>query len=197
MTAVSTPSVMNAIMKISTSLPGVFILEPRVFGDERGFFFESYNQQAMEEAGISERFVQDNHSCSSRNVLRGLHYQVKHPQGKLVRVAEGEIIDVAVDLRRSSPTFGKWEAVRLSGENKRMLWIPSGLAHGFRVLSEKAHVLYKATDFYAPEHERTLAWNDPYLKISWETDSEPIMAAPVVSAKDQRGAAFKDAEVFE
>jgi dTDP-4-dehydrorhamnose 3,5-epimerase len=121
-----------------------------------------------------------------------LHYQVKHPQGKLVRVVEGEILDVAVDLRRSSPTFGRWEAVRLSGENKRMLWIPVGLAHGFRVLSEKAHVLYKATDYYAPEHERTLAWNDPDLKINWELDS-----APVVSAKDQQGAAFRDAESFD
>jgi dTDP-4-dehydrorhamnose 3,5-epimerase len=183
---------MSALKKISTSLPGVFILEPRVFGDERGFFLESYNQRAMEEAGITGTFVQDNHSCSSRNVLRGLHYQVKRPQGKLVRVAEGEIIDVAVDLRKSSPTFGKWEGVRLSGENKRMLWIPEGFAHGFRVLSEKAHVLYKATDFYAPEYERTLAWNDSQLKINWELDSEPI-----VSAKDQRGAAFPDAEVFD
>ena len=183
---------MNSFKKISTSLPGVFILEPRVFEDERGFFLESYNQQAMAAAGITELFVQDNHSCSSRNVLRGLHYQVKHPQGKLVRVAEGEILDVAVDLRRSSPTFGGWEAVRLSGENKRMLWIPAGLAHGFRVISEQAHVLYKATDFYAPEHERTLAWNDAQLRIDWGLDGDPI-----VSAKDQRGVALRDAEVFE
>ncbi len=183
---------MNTLKKISTSLPGVFVLEPRVFGDERGFFFESYNQQTMADAGISETFVQDNHSCSSRNVLRGLHYQVKHPQGKLVRAVEGEIIDVAVDLRRSSPGFGRWEAVRLSGENKRMLWIPVGLAHGFHVLSEKAHVLYKATDYYAPEQERTIAWNDPDLKIRWELDEEPI-----VSAKDQRGVAFRDAESYE
>ncbi|MFZ0288748.1 MAG: dTDP-4-dehydrorhamnose 3,5-epimerase [Candidatus Sulfotelmatobacter sp.] len=175
-----------------TSLPGVFVLEPRVFGDERGFFFESYNQRTMADAGISERFVQDNHSCSSRNVLRGLHYQVKHPQGKLVRVVEGEILDVAVDMRRSSANFGRWEAVRLSGENHRMLWIPVGFAHGFRVLSEKAHVLYKATDFYAPEHERTLAWNDPQLKINWELDVEPI-----VSAKDRRGLTLSDAESFE
>jgi dTDP-4-dehydrorhamnose 3,5-epimerase len=136
--------------------------------------------------------VQDNHSCSSRNVLRGVHYQGKHPQGKLVRVVEGEILDVAVDMRRSSPTFGGWEGVILSGENKRMLWIPAGLAHGFRVLSEKAHVLYKATDFYAPEYERTVAWNDAQLKINWELDGEPI-----VSAKDQRGAAFRDAEYFD
>ncbi|MFZ0997105.1 MAG: dTDP-4-dehydrorhamnose 3,5-epimerase [Candidatus Sulfotelmatobacter sp.] len=183
---------MDALKKIPTSLPGVFALEPRVFGDERGFFFESYNLRIMAEAGIIERFVQDNHSCSSRNVLRGLHYQLKHPQGKLVRVVEGEILDIAVDMRRSSSTFGGWEAVRLSGENKRMLWIPAGFAHGFRVLSEKAHVLYKATDFYAPEHERTLAWNDAQLKINWELDSEPI-----VSAKDQRGAAFRDAESFD
>ncbi len=185
-------SEMNALKKISTSLPGVFMLEPRVFGDERGFFLESYNQRAMAGMGIVEPFVQDNHSCSSRNVLRGLHYQVKHPQGKLVRVAEGEIIDVAVDLRKSSPTFGSWEAVRLSGENKRMLWIPAGFAHGFRVISDKAHVLYKATDFYSPEHERTLAWNDAQLKINWELDGEPV-----VSAKDQRGVAFRDAEVFD
>ena len=183
---------MNALKNIPTSLPGVFILEPRVFGDERGFFFESYNQRVMADAGIAENFVQDNHSCSSRNVLRGLHYQVKHPQGKLVRVAEGEILDVAVDLRRSSATFGRWEAVRLSGENKRMLWIPVGLAHGFLVLSERAHVLYKATDFYSPEHERTLAWDDPDLKINWDLDSEPI-----VSEKDRRGTAFRNAESFD
>jgi dTDP-4-dehydrorhamnose 3,5-epimerase len=185
--------VMNGMKKISTSLEGVLILEPRVFGDERGFFLESYNEQAMAELGIRERFVQDNHSCSARNVLRGLHYQVKRAQGKLVRVAEGEIIDVAVDLRRSSPTFGRWDAVRLSGENKRMLWIPVGMAHGFRVLSDKAHVLYKATDFYAPEHERTLAWNDAQLNIDWGLGAEK----PIISAKDQRGTAFHDAEVFD
>jgi dTDP-4-dehydrorhamnose 3,5-epimerase len=183
---------MDAVKKIPTLLPGVFALEPRVFGDERGFFFESYNRRIMAEVGIVEEFVQDNHSCSARNVLRGLHYQVKHPQGKLVRVAEGEIVDVAVDMRRSSPTFGRWEAVRLSGENKRMLWIPAGFAHGFHVLSEKAHVLYKATDFYSPEHERTLAWNDPELKIDWELDGKPI-----VSPKDRGGAAFRDAESFD
>ena len=183
---------MNALTKISTSLPGVFILEPRVFEDERGFFFESYNRRVMVDAGITEEFVQDNHSCSSRNVLRGLHYQVKRPQGKLVRVVEGDVLDVAVDLRRSSSSFGKWEAVRLSGENKRMLWIPVGLAHGFRVLSARAHVLYKSTDYYVPEHERTLAWNDPQLKIGWELDGEPI-----ISAKDRRGVAFRDAEYFD
>ena len=191
MDTVQANPVMDALKKIPTSLPGVFILEPRVFGDKRGFFFESYNQRVMAEAGILENFVQDNHSCSSHNVLRGLHYQVKQPQGKLVHVVEGEILDAAVDIRRSSPSFGHWEAVRLSGDNKRMLWIPLGFAHGFRVLSEKAHVLYKATDFYASEHERTLAWNDPQLKINWELDGEPI-----VSAKDQRGVAFRDAESY-
>jgi dTDP-4-dehydrorhamnose 3,5-epimerase len=183
---------MDTIKKISTSLPGVVILEPRVFSDERGFFLESYNQKAFAELGIDERFVQDNHSSSRRNVLRGLHYQIKHAQGKLVRAVEGEILDVAVDLRRSSPTFGGWATVRLSGENKRMLWIPVGFAHGFRVISEKAQVLYKATDYYAPEHERTLAWNDPNLKIDWELEGKPI-----VSAKDERGFPLRDAETFD
>jgi dTDP-4-dehydrorhamnose 3,5-epimerase len=186
------PRVMDAFKKIPTSLPGVFILEPRVFGDERGFFLESFNERAMHELGINGHFVQDNHSCSSRNVLRGLHYQIKHAQGKLVRVVAGEILDVAVDLRRSSPRFGGWDAVRLSGDNKRMLWIPSGFAHGFHVVSEKAHVLYKTTDYYAPEHERTVAWNDPDLKIDWELEGEPI-----VSAKDQRGTPFAKTETFE
>lgn len=183
---------MDAFNKIATPLNGVFILEPRVFGDERGFFLESYNERVFSQLGIANKFVQDNHSSSRRNVLRGLHYQVRHTQGKLVRVAEGEILDVAVDLRRSSPTFGKWAAVRLSGENKRMLWIPAGFGHGFRVTSEQAHVLYKATDYYSPQDERTLAWNDPDLKIEWELDGEPI-----VSAKDQRGVALRDAETFE
>ena len=182
---------MDHIKKIPVSLPGVFILEPRVFSDDRGFFLESYNQQAMAGAGIQERFVQDNHSCSHRNVLRGLHYQIKQAQGKLVRVAEGEVLDVAVDLRRSSPSFGQWEAVRLSGENKRMLWIPAGLAHGFLVTTEKAHVLYKTTDYYAPEYERTLAWNDCDLNINWELQGEAQ-----VSAKDQHGVAFRHAETF-
>jgi dTDP-4-dehydrorhamnose 3,5-epimerase len=182
---------MNAFKKTSTSLPGLLILEPRVFADERGFFLESYNERALAELGIEERFVQDNHSCSRRNVLRGLHYQIKRTQGKLVRVVEGEVLDVAVDLRRSSPTFGRWQTVRLSGDNQRMLWIPAGFAHGFCVTSDQAHVLYKATDYYAPEFERTLAWNDPDLKINWELDGEPI-----VSAKDQRGVAFRDAETF-
>src|SRR5579863_8407576 len=189
MTAVpGTRVAMDAFKKIPTSLPGVFILEPRVFGDERGFFLESYNEKAFVALGIEERFVQDNHSSSRRNVLRGLHYQIKHAQGKLVRASEGEILDVAVDLRRTSPTFGAWEAVRLSGENKRMLWIPKGFAHGFRVISESAQVLYKASDYYAPEHERTLAWNDPDLSIGWELDGEPI-----VSAKDQRAVPLRAA----
>lgn len=184
-------SMVEALRKIPMSLEGAFVLEPRVFGDERGFFFESYNERAMAEIGISERFVQDNHSCSRRNVVRGLHYQIGKPQGKLVRVAEGEILDVAVDLRRSSATFGQWEAVRLSGENNRMLWIPAGFAHGFCVKSEKAHVLYKATDFYAPAQERTLAWDDAELKIDWELDGEAI-----VSEKDLRGVRLGDAETF-
>ncbi len=185
-------AVIDPIKKIATSLPGVFVLEPRVFGDERGFFLESYSEKVFAEIGIPERFVQDNHSYSTRNVLRGLHYQIQHPQGKLVRVGDGEILDVAVDLRKTSPTFGKWEAVRLSGQNKRMMWIPAGFAHGFRVISPTAHVLYKATDYYAPEFERTLAWDDPDLKVNWELDGEPT-----VSAKDQRGASLRTAETFE
>lgn len=191
-TSQATRPAVEALKKIPTSLPGVFILEPRVFGDERGFFFESYNQQNMSKVGIADTFVQDNHSSSSRNVLRGLHYQLEYPQGKLVRVVEGEILDVAVDMRKSSPNFGRWEAVRLSGENKRMLWIPVGFAHGFRVLSDRAQVLYKATDFYAPEHEHTILWSDPDLKINWELDTDPI-----VSAKDQRGGAFRNSESFD
>ena len=183
---------MHAFRKIPTLLAEVVVLEPRVFRDERGFFLESYNEKAFEELGIQERFVQDNHSFSTRNVLRGLHYQVQQPQGKLVRVARGEIFDVAVDLRRSSPSFAKWEAVRLSEDNQRMMWIPAGFAHGFHVMSETAHVLYKATDYYAPQFERTLAWNDPELNIKWELEGDPI-----VSAKDQRGSALRDAETFE
>jgi len=183
---------MGSFNKISTSLPGVVILEPCVFTDERGFFLESYNQRAFVELGIGEKFVQDNHSSSQRNVLRGLHYQIKNVQGKLVRAVEGEILDVAVDVRRSSPRFGGWEAVRLSDQNKRMLWIPPGFAHGFLVISKQAQVLYKATDYYSPEHERTLMWNDPDLKIAWDVEGEPI-----VSAKDQRGVVLRDAETFE
>jgi len=185
------PLSMDAIQAIPTSLSGVIVIEPRVFGDERGFFFESYNEEAFVRLGIRERFVQDNHSCSYRGVLRGLHYQVQQAQGKLVRVTEGEIVDVAVDLRRSSSTFGKWHAVRLSGENKKMLWIPIGFAHGFHVVSEKAHVLYKTTDFYSPDHERTLAWDDPDLGIDWQLRGEPVL-----SPKDQKGASFREAEKF-
>jgi len=178
--------------KTTTSLPGILLLEPRVFGDDRGFFLESYNQRTFAELGIADTFVQDNHSYSEKNVVRGLHYQIQQPQGKLVRVIAGEILDVALDLRRSSATFGKWETFALSGENKLMLWIPPGFAHGFRVASANAHVLYKATDFYAPEHERTVAWNDPTLRIDWQLDGEPI-----ISAKDQRGVAFQQAETFD
>jgi dTDP-4-dehydrorhamnose 3,5-epimerase len=174
-----------------TSLPGVLLFEPKVFGDARGFFLESYNEKVMAELGIPERFVQDNQSFSARNVLRGLHYQVCHPQGKLVRAVLGEVFDVAVDLRRSSPTFGKWHAAILSGENKLMLWIPPGFAHGFHVLSEGAHVLYKATDFYHPECERTLAWNDPEIKVDWQLEAEPT-----VSAKDALGLPFREVETF-
>jgi dTDP-4-dehydrorhamnose 3,5-epimerase len=178
--------------KIETSVNGAFVLEPRVFGDDRGFFLESYNQRVMAELGVREYFVQDNHSYSARNVVRGLHYQIRQPQGKLVRAIAGEILDVIVDMRRSSPTFGKWEAVSLSGANKRMLWIPAGFAHGFRVVSADAHVLYKATDFYAPQEERTLMWNDPELNIDWGLEG-----APIVSAKDQQGLPFDACEKFD
>ena len=177
--------------KIATQLAGVFLLKPRVFGDERGFFLESHNQRSFADLGLAATFVQDNHSYSTRNVVRGLHYQVRQAQGKLIRVVHGEIFDVAVDLRESSPTFGRWSGVTLSGENKHILWIPPGLAHGFRVASEGAHVLYKATDYYAPEWERTLAWNDPELKIDWQLAGEAI-----VSPKDQAGTLFRDAEKF-
>lgn len=177
--------------KIETSLPGVLLLEPRVFGDDRGYFLETYNELVFAEIGIREKFVQDNQSYSKRNVLRGLHYQIQQPQGKLVRAITGEIVDVVVDLRQSSPTLGKWESFRLSGDNKRMLWVPVGFAHGFCVVSETAHVSYKATDFYAPEHERTISWNDPDLAIDWQLNGEPN-----VSAKDQRGTPFQDCQKF-
>ena len=177
---------------LPTPLNDVIVIEPKVLGDERGFFLESYNERTMAEIGIRERFVQDNHSWSGHNVLRGLHYQVQRPQGKLVRVVSGEILDVVVDLRRSSPTFGQWHGRRLSGENKHMLWVPAGFAHGFRVDSESAHVLYKATDFYAPTLERTLAWNDPTLNIDWQLDG-----APIVSAKDLKGLSFEQADKFD
>lgn len=173
-----------------TALPGILILEPDVFPDARGFFLESYNEKAMAEAGIRERFVQDNHSFSARDVVRGLHYQVR-PQGKLIRVVAGEILDVAVDLRRSSPAFGTWQGINLSDENKQMLWIPPGFAHGFRVLSAGAHVLYKATSFYDPEAERTIAWDDPELKIDWR-----LAGSPIISEKDRLGMKFREAEVF-
>ena len=178
--------------KIETKLPGVLVLEPRVFGDARGFFLESYNERVFADLGIRERSVQDNHSYSTKNVIRGLHYQVGQAQGKVVRVIVGEILDVAVDLRRSSATFGRWESFTLSGDNQRMLWIPQGFAHGFRVLSDTAHVLYKANDFYAPERERTILWNDPELGIDWQLQGEAI-----VSEKDRRGVMFRDAEKFE
>ena len=179
-------------MKVTpTKLPEVFIIEPKVFGDARGFFYESWNEREFERAGIRARFVQDNHSRSGKGVLRGLHYQVRHPQGKLIRVTQGEIFDVAVDIRRGSPTFGKWEGALLSGETKNMLWIPVGFAHGFYVLSEVAEVLYKATDFYAPEDERCVLWNDPELGIDW-----PLSGTPVLSPKDAAGARLRDADVF-
>jgi dTDP-4-dehydrorhamnose 3,5-epimerase len=181
----------TAMKRIETGLPGVLLLEPRVFGDDRGFFLESYNERVFAELGIHEKFVQDNHSYSGRNVVRGLHYQIQQPQGKLVRVITGAILDVVVDLRQSSSTFGKWESARLSGESKRMLWVPVGCAHGFRVVSETAHVIYKTTDFYAPEHERTVAWNDPVLQIDWQLEGEPI-----VSAKDQCGQKFSECDKF-
>ena len=184
------------LKKIATRLPGLILIEPQVFGDDRGFFLESYNQRTFAELGISEPFVQDNHSYSEKNVIRGLHYQIQQPQGKLVRAITGEILDVALDLRRTSPTFGQWESIKLSGENKRILWIPRGFAHGFRVVSGNAHVLYKTTDFYAPEHERTVAWNDPELKIDWQLDAGPAISA-IVSARDQRGLPFQQAEKFE
>ncbi len=175
-----------------TPLPGVLLLEPKVFEDERGFFLEGYNEKVMADLGIRERFVQDNQSFSHRNILRGLHYQICHPQGKLVRVVTGEIFDVAVDMRRSSPAFGKWWGTALSGENKRILWIPAGFAHGFRIISDGAHVLYKATDFYHPECERTLIWNDPQVDIGWHAEGKPI-----ISAKDALGVQLREAETFD
>lgn len=177
---------------IATAVPEVLILEPRVFGDARGFFFESYNRRTFREAtGIDVEFVQDNHSLSARNVLRGLHYQIRQAQGKLVRVIAGEVYDVAVDIRRSSPSFGRWAAFTLSAESRQMAWIPAGFAHGFLVTSESAEVLYKSTDFYAPQHERTIVWDDPDLALPW-----PLAGAPLLADKDRRGASFRDAELF-
>jgi len=177
-----------------TSIPDVILIEPTVFGDQRGFFMETFQVQKFSEAGIPTEFVQDNHSGSQKGILRGLHYQLKQTQGKLVRVIDGEIFDVAVDLRRSSPTFGQWVGDYLSAENKHQLWIPPGFAHGFYVLSEWAEVLYKATDFYAPEWERTLAWDDPEIGIQW-----PLIDGqkPILSEKDQQGKSLKEADLFE
>jgi len=178
---------------IKTEIPGVLIIEPEVFGDERGFFFESYNKKKLEEAtGIDCDFVQDNHSLSSKGVLRGLHYQIKQAQGKLVRVVRGEVYDVAVDVRESSSTFGKWVGMNLSAENNLQLWIPEGFAHGYFVISERAEFLYKTTDYYAPEYERCIQWNDQQLAIDW-----PIEGRPIVSGKDSNGDLFATAEVFE
>lgn len=178
---------------IQTKIPDVLIIEPKVFGDERGFFFESFNKKAFQQAtDVEADFVQDNHSKSSKGVLRGLHYQINNPQGKLVRVSRGEVFDVAVDLRKSSPDFGRWVGVTLSANNKRQLWVPPGFAHGFVVLSDTAEFLYKTTDYYAPEHERCIKWNDAELAIDWKYTGEPV-----VSEKDARGQALKEAEVFE
>lgn len=175
------------------AIPDVIVFEPKVFGDDRGFFFESFNQARFEAAvGRTVNFVQDNHSRSARHVLRGLHYQIRQAQGKLVRVTSGEVFDVAVDLRRSSPTFGKWVGATLSADNKKQLWVPEGFGHGFVVLSESADFLYKTTDYYAPEHERCIIWNDATLAIDW-----PLQTAPVLSGKDQQGLPFAQAEVFE
>jgi dTDP-4-dehydrorhamnose 3,5-epimerase len=176
-----------------TAIPDVLILEPKVFGDDRGFFFESFNAKAFEQAtGLKREFVQDNHSKSAKNVLRGLHYQIQNPQGKLVRVTQGEVFDVAVDLRKSSETFGQWVGVHLSAENKKQLWVPEGFAHGFLVLSEAAEFLYKTTDYYAPEYERSLLWNDPELGIKWPIDGEPKLAA-----KDVAGILLANADLFK
>ncbi|MBA5638930.1 dTDP-4-dehydrorhamnose 3,5-epimerase [Duganella sp. LX20W] len=177
---------------VTTPLDGLLVLEPRVFGDDRGFFFESFNARRFAElTGVTAPFVQDNHSRSARNVLRGLHYQIQQAQGKLVRVTAGAVFDVAVDLRKSSPTFGQWYGLELSAENKRQLWIPAGFAHGFVVTSESAEFLYKTTDYWAPEYERSILWNDPAIGITW-----PLDGAPLLSGKDQAGKLLADAEVY-
>ncbi len=177
---------------LPTEIPDVLIIEPRVFQDDRGFFLESYNSKVFaEKLGITTPFVQDNHSRSSQNVLRGLHYQIEHAQGKLVRAVVGSILDVAVDIRKQSPTFGQWVSCVLSAENKRMFWVPAGFAHGFLVISEAAEVLYKATDYYAPQHERCIIWNDPDLAIDWALTAEPIL-----SPKDQAGKPLRLADVY-
>ncbi len=175
-----------------TDLPGVLILEPKVFGDARGFFFESFNQRDFAQAtGLDVQFVQDNHSRSVRGVLRGLHYQIQHPQGKLVRVTQGEVFDVVVDLRRSSPNFGQWVGVVLSAENHRQLWVPPGFAHGFMVTSDSAEFLYKTTDYWYPEHERSLLWNDPTVNVQW-----PLQGLPQLATKDAAGKLLQEAEAF-
>ena len=181
------------VTAISTTIRDLLIIEPKVFGDDRGFFFESFNRREFAVlAGRDVDFVQDNHSRSARNVLRGLHYQIQHPQAKLVRVVQGAVLDVAVDIRRSSPTFGQHVAVELSAENKRIFWIPEGFAHGFVVLSETAEFLYKTTDYWFPEHERCIRWDDPALAIDWR-----LQGAPVISGKDAQGKVFAEAELFE
>lgn len=179
---------------IETAIPDVKIIEPKVFGDERGFFMETFRVSEFEKHCAPRKFVQENHSASRQGILRGLHYQLQHPQGKLVRVVRGAVFDVAVDLRKTSPTFGRWVGVELSGENKRQLWVPEGFAHGFYVTSESAEFVYKCTDYYAPEHERTLLWNDPALKIEW-----PLVNgdAPELSAKDAAGKQWNETEFFE
>jgi dTDP-4-dehydrorhamnose 3,5-epimerase len=178
---------------LPTAIPDLLVIQPKVFGDDRGFFFESFNQRRFAElTGITDQFVQDNHSKSARNVLRGLHYQIRQPQGKLVRVVAGEVLDIAVDIRKDSPSFGKWVGQILSAENKTMLWIPKGFAHGFVVLSDSAEFLYKTTDYWAPEHERCILWNDPDLAIDWQLDGK----LPLLSGKDQAGKLFREAEVF-
>lgn len=180
---------------LPTEIPDVIIVEPKVFGDERGFFMETYQEQKFVAAGLTTRFVQDNHSGSTRGILRGLHYQVHQPQAKLVRAIQGEIFDVAVDIRRSSPTFGRWVSAILSAANKRQMWVPIGFAHGFYVMSEWAEVVYKASDFYAPEWERSLHWNDPALNINWPlTETAP---GPILSPKDARGLLLSQAELFD
>lgn len=176
---------------IPTAIPEVLLLEPKVFGDERGYFYESWNRRTFAELGIAADFVQDNHSKSQKNVLRGLHYQIEHAQGKLIRVTAGSVYDVAVDLRRSSPSFGRWVGFTLSAEDKRMAWIPPGFAHGFCVTSDSAEFLYKTTDYWSPQHERTLLWNDPQLAIPWPLTGEPLLAA-----KDVAGQPLAQAETF-
>lgn len=180
------------MQRIATTIPEVCILEPKVFGDERGFFMESWNRRVFAQLGIDFDFMQDNHSRSQKGVLRGLHYQIRQPQGKLVRVISGEVFDVAVDMRKSSPTFGHWTSVVLSAENKRLFWIPPGFAHGFLTLSDSADFLYKATDYYAPEHERSLRWDDPAIGIDWPLAD----ACPLLAAKDAAGTLLKDAETY-